>query len=310
VRASLTAFRRVFSNRDLRRLQLAWAGSNVGGWSYTVAIAVYAYQQDGAYAVGLIGLARWIAAGAASPFTGALGDRFPRVRVMVTADLLRAVLLATMALVVVADGSPVVVYAISIVGTVIGTAFRPAQAAIVPGLARTPEELTAANVASGFILSASLFAGPGIASLLLAVSGATAVVLVAGAMLLLGSLVAALVPRRDARAPVRVEGVRVLGGFGELARNWPAAWLICLFGAQNIAWGMVDVFIVTLAIDRLGLNASAVGILSAALGVGALLGGAATVALVGRQRLAPGLAFGVLCWSLPLFVIGIEGGRG
>jgi len=73
VRASLTAFRQVFSNRDLRRLQLAWAGSNIGGWAYTVAIAVYAYQQDGAYAVGLIGLARWIAAGAASPFTGALG---------------------------------------------------------------------------------------------------------------------------------------------------------------------------------------------------------------------------------------------
>jgi hypothetical protein len=151
-----------------------------------------------------------------------------------------------------------------------------------------------------------LFAGPAIASLLLAVSGSTSVVLVAGAMLLLASLVVALVPRSD-RAPVGVSEVRVLGGFGELARNRPAAWLICLFGAQNVAWGMVDVLIVTLAIDRLGLDASAVGILSAALGVGALLGGAATVALVGRQRLAPGLTFGVLCWGLPLLVIGLAG---
>ena len=67
MRESLWAFRRVFENGSLRRLQLAWAGSNVGAWAYTIAIAVYAFGEDGAYAVGLIGLARWVAAGVASP---------------------------------------------------------------------------------------------------------------------------------------------------------------------------------------------------------------------------------------------------
>ena len=125
MRESLWAFRRVFENGSLRRLQLAWAGSNVGAWAYTIAIAVYAFGQDGAYAVGLIGLARWVAAGVASPLTGVLGDRYPRVRVMVATDLARVTLLGLMALLVAAGGPPLVVYVLSIVGTVIGTASAP-----------------------------------------------------------------------------------------------------------------------------------------------------------------------------------------
>ena len=93
MRESVAAFARVFHHPALRRLQLAWVGSNVGGWAYTVAISVYAFRQDGAYAVGLIGFASWIAAGIASPVTGMLGDRYPRVRVMVVSDVLRAALL-------------------------------------------------------------------------------------------------------------------------------------------------------------------------------------------------------------------------
>ena len=71
MRESLWAFRRVFEYGSLRRLQLAWAGSNVGAWAYTIAIAVYAFGQDGAYAVGLIGLARWVTAGSRAPDRGA-----------------------------------------------------------------------------------------------------------------------------------------------------------------------------------------------------------------------------------------------
>ena len=46
-----------------------------------------------------------------------------------------------------------IVYAIAGFVTLLGTVFRPAEAAILPTLARTPEELTAANVATSTIAS-------------------------------------------------------------------------------------------------------------------------------------------------------------
>jgi len=314
VRASLTAFRRVFSNRDLRRLQLAWAGSNIGGWSYTVAIAVYAYQQDGAYAVGLIGLARWIAAGAASPFTGALGDRFPRVRVMVAADLIRAVLLTSMALVVVADGSPLAVYAISIVGTVVGTAFRPAQAALVPGLARTPEELTAANVAASTIESVGIFVGPALGGILVATAGVEATFAASAALLVWSAALIGAVDEPAKRAETdddEGEGEEVgflretSEGFRAIVADRRLTVLTGLFAAQTFVDGALGVLVVVLALETLDLGASGVGYLNSVLGVGGIVGGIAAAALVARARLGTDFGAGIVLWGVPLVLIGI-----
>jgi MFS family permease len=313
VRASLAAFRRVFSNRDLRRLQLAWAGSNIGAWAYTIAIAVYAFQQDGAYAVGLIGLARWIAAGAASPFTGALGDRFPRVRVMVSADVLRAGLLGAMALIVAADGSPFAVYTVSIVGTVIGTAFRPAQAALVPGLARTPEELTAANVAASTIESVGIFVGPALGGVLVAAAGVEATFAAAAGLLLWSAALIGPVDEPARRSADGEDGAEPSDGFlRETAEGFRAivadrrlTVLTGLFAAQTFVDGALGVLVVVLALDTLDLGASGVGYLNSVLGVGGIIGGIAAAALVARARLGTDFGGGIVLWGVPLVLVGI-----
>ena len=97
LRESRRALQAVFHNRSLRQLQLAWAGSIIGTWTLGVALVVYAYDQGGASAVGLLALIRWLPAAVVSPFTAILGDRYPRVPVMLASDLLRAIGLATMA---------------------------------------------------------------------------------------------------------------------------------------------------------------------------------------------------------------------
>jgi MFS family permease len=313
VRDSLTAFRRVFTNRDLRRLQLAWAGSNIGAWSYTVAIAVYAFQQDGAYAVGLIGLTRWIAAGVASPVTGALGDRFPRVRVMVTADVLRAGLLVLMALIVAGGGSSLVVYVISIVGTVIGTAFRPAQAALVPGLAKTPEELTAANVAASTIESVGIFVGPALGGVLVATTGIEATFAVSAALLIWSAVLIAQVhePRRGEVEDESGEEPSVgflretTEGFRAIVADRKLAVLTGLFAAQTFVDGALGVLVVVLALETLDIGASGVGYLNSVLGVGGIIGGVAAAALVARARLGTDFGAGIVLWGVPLVVVGI-----
>jgi len=268
---------------------------------------VYGFQARGAAGAGLISVIQLVPAALLIPFASFLSDRYDRTRVLALAYLVSGLGTAGAGISIVTEAPFLVAALLAAIGVVGITMIRPTQAALLPQLADSPDELTAANVTSGFILSASLFVGPGIASLLLAIWGASAVVLVAGAMLLAGGVVVAFVPRAAGERPGRPERVRLFGGFAELARNRPAAWLIALFGVQSAAWGMIDVLIVTLVIGGLGLAPSAVGMLSAALGVGAVAGGAATVALVGRRRLAPALAFGVACWGVPLLVVGVAG---
>src|SRR6476646_11017018 len=110
-RAALRSLRDVLASPPLRRLQLAWAGSILGGWAYLVALGVYAYDQGGAAAVRLVGLIRLVPAALAAPFTASLVDRFSRVAVMVASDLARGALMLVAAAVIAADGPAPIVYA-------------------------------------------------------------------------------------------------------------------------------------------------------------------------------------------------------
>ena len=91
--STLAAFGRVFRNRDLRRVQLAGIGSIMGLWGYIIALLVWAYAEGGPGLVGLAAFLRLAPAAFAAPFAGALADRMPRRRIMVTSDLLRALTL-------------------------------------------------------------------------------------------------------------------------------------------------------------------------------------------------------------------------
>ena len=164
------SIRQVFRNPGLRRLNLAFAGSNSGDWAFAVAISIFAYEHGGPTVLGVVGVVRYIAMASLGPFMSSLGDRYSRKWVMVSADLVRGALVATAAVVVAIAGPAVFVYVLATVSAVAGTAFRPAQAALLPALARDPAELTAANATSSTIESVGFFAGPALAALLLAVS--------------------------------------------------------------------------------------------------------------------------------------------
>ena len=88
---SLSAFRAVFANPNLRRVELAWTLSETGKWMYVVAVAVFAYAEGGAAAVGLVVLIRVFPAAVIAPFGAVFADRFRRERVMLFADITRAV---------------------------------------------------------------------------------------------------------------------------------------------------------------------------------------------------------------------------
>jgi MFS family permease len=304
------AFQDVFRNPALRRVQLAWAGSILGTWAYGIAVVVYAYQQGGATAVGVVGLARWVAAAVASPFAALLGDRYDRRLVMVGSDLARVLLIGGAAVAAFTDAPPIVIYVLAALVGVAATAFRPAEAALIPSLARTPEELTAANVAASTIESIGIFGGPAIGGLLLATAGAGTVFVVTASTLLWSAfLVAGIRPVAEPEAATEREEVSVvdelLAGFRAIARERRLRLVVALFSAQTFVDGMLNVLIVVIALKLLDTGQAGVGFLNSAVGIGGLLGAVAAAALVGRKRMAADFGVGIFVWGVPIALVAV-----
>jgi MFS family permease len=310
--AALQALRDVLASPPLRRLQLAWVGSILGAWAYLVALGVYAYDQGGATAVGLVGLIRLIPAAVAAPFTSSLADRFPRVGVMVTSDLVRCVLMLAAAATIALDGPALAVYVIVATSTVATTVFRPAQSALLPSLVRSPAELTAANVASSTLESVGTFLGPALGGLLLAVTSPE-VVFAANAGTFLWSAVLVvglrrLEPRREPAATHADEdaqaGDGVLAGITTIAGEPALRTLVGLYAAQTLVAGALNVLVVVTSFELLDLDEAGVGLLYAAVGVGGLVGGFVALLLSSSGRLARDFAIGLALFGLPLALIG------
>ena len=308
MRAALGTFEEVFRDRDLRHVQLAFVGSVIGSWAYGVALAVYAYGADGAAGVGLAALIRTIPSALAGPFVAALGDRFARVRVMIGSDLTRAVFFVGAAVAVMADAPSLLVYALASLVMIAGTAFHPAQSALLPQLTETPEQLTASNVVSSTVESAGFFAGPALGGLLLIFTSPEVVFLVSAATCVWSA--AMLIGVRETEKPVRSPGSggffrHALGGFQAAREDRDLRLLLALFAAQTMVAGALTVLIVVLSLEMLLAGESAVGYLNAAVGVGGVLGAAAAASLVRGRRLAGGFLVGMALWGAPLVVIGL-----
>ncbi len=307
---SAAAFRGVFANPNLRRLQLAWAAVIVGHWAYLVAVSVFAYGVGGAGAVGLVIVIRTVPAALVAPFAAILADRYSRVAVMVTSNLARAALIAGAGLCVAVDAPAVAVYVVVGLAMLIGTPFRPALAAVTPSVARTPAELTAANAVSSTLESIGYFVGPALAGLLLAAASPDLVFFLTAALFALSALV---ISRVEVPAQAeRTEGGRRSGilaealvGFRTVGGDSRLRILLGLFSAQTLVAGALTVLIVVMAFELLDLGESGVGWLNSSIGVGALVGSIAALSLAGMRRLSPAFIGGVVLWGLPLVAIGI-----
>ena len=304
---SLQAFRAVFQNPDLRRLQLAWAGSIIGHWAYGIALAVFAYDQGGVAAVGLVGLVRMVPAAIAAPFMSALADRYPRERIMLVSDLTRLVAMAGAAAVALSGGPAGLVYVLGSFEAIMRTAFQPAQSAIIPTLARTPQELTASNVTASTIESVGVFLGPAIGGLLLAATSPGVVFAATAVTYLWSALLVARIRADRPKPPVVPEHLarQALDGFRVIAVDSKLRLLIGLFAAQTLVAGALNVLIVVTALDLLDLGNAGVGYLNSAIGVGGLLGALAAAALVGRRNLASPFGIGIVLWGVPIALIGL-----
>lgn len=293
-------------NEDVRRVELAWGAAIVAEWAHFVALGVFAYEQGGASAVGVAGLVRLLPAAAVAPFAASFGDRFRRERFLLAMALLGAAALAGSAAAAFA-GQRTLVFVLAAAVGVSSTLIRPALQALLPSLARTPEELIAANGATSTVESLGTLLGPVAAGVLVSLAD-VGVVFVFGA----GALVAAagLLMRVHvhgrielAAAPADAKARDMLAaGFRTIAGAPRARLVIGLVVAQTFVRGCLNVLIVVVVFRVLGGSAADVGYLTAAIGVGGLLGAVGAMTLEGR-RLAVKFGLSLVFWGLPLILI-------
>lgn len=311
---SLRVFATVFANPDLRRAALAYAAFGVAELATWVAMMVFAYDQGGATAAGLVGAVQLVPAALIAPFASLLGDRYRRDRVLLAGYLVQAVAMAATAVALLAAAPVPLVYVLAAATAASITLTRPVQAALLPALARTPEELTAANVADGTIESLGLFVGPALAGVLLGVANPGAVfATMAGAVLSSALVVAGIAPQPVAQASGPDGAAAVVrdlfGGFRALGTGREPRLVVGLMTAQAAVVGALDLLLVVLAFGPLGTGSAGVGLLNAASGIGALVGSVVTVLLVGRRRLAPPLLGGALAFGASLGATGLVPSR-
>ncbi len=302
------AFSATARNRSLLRAQLAFGAVWTAEWAFTVAIGVVAFRDGGAEAVGLVAFVRMAPSAVLAPFGTTLADRFPRDVVLVWSCFIRAAATGVAAAVLAAGGPNKSVYVLAVIATAAFTVFRPAHSALLPALCVTPLELTSANVVRGLLDSLSTLVGPLVAALLLsfgspaAVLGTTAGLSLVSAALLLGLSYEAA--PRGPPPPLRRIAQETVEGFRALARYRDTGVLIGLALAQTLTRGFLNVFIVVLALDLLGMGAPGVGVLTAAVGAGAVASSLGASVFVSGRRLAVLEGVGVTLWGLPLTLSG------
>jgi MFS family permease len=292
---------RVLRRPAFRNLWVASSTSALGDGIVLVALALFVTDLTGDPTdVGIVLGAQLVPLVAFLLIGGVWADRLPRARVMLTTDVVRAVLHALLAVLIFTE--TVEIWHLVAIEVLFGTAeafFRPAYTGLVPRTVPA-EELQEAQALATFSFNFAELTGPALATALVLGIGAgwafalDAATFVISAFFLTRVKVQAerAVERRTVRAEIRE-------GFAEV-RSRPWLWVTVVVFTIAIPVGYAPLYVLGPTIAEDGYDTAAVfGIVTTLFGAGALIG--AIVGLRWRPRHPMRTAFMVLAaWPLML----------
>ncbi len=273
----------------IRDFALLWAGMSVsliGDGVYFVALAWQVYDLSGSpTALSVVGVAWTLPLALFVLLGGVVTDRVERRRVMIAADLVRALAVAVIG--VLSLSGVIELWHLVVMAALFGTGeafFGPAFTSIVPQI--VPRELLLqANALDQFVRPLGfMLLGPALGGWIVATFGpGEAFVFDAGTFLVSALALAFLSPRPLA---VREEATSLLRdvreGFGFVrARPWLWATLVAAAIFLLAYWGPIDVLVPYRVRNELGGDAGDYGLILAFGGLGSI----AAAALVGRRGL-------------------------
>jgi MFS family permease len=292
-------------NRRLLRVQAAYLLYNIVEWASWIAILVWAYDAGGVRAASALAVVQLVpSALLASPAASWL-DRLPRARALTLGYALQALTMGAIGLALAVDSPSRLVVVSAVLGAVALTLTRPVHHALLPDISDTTAELTAGNSTSGWAEAAGVFLGPLVCGGLILATGPSGVVLAMAAASAVGASVTLRMTThesvpRTGRSEARHEPL-----LRTVVRDPAARLLSGLVFALNTLVGLADILLVVLAFDLLEMSAAGPGLLNSAVGLGQIVGAAATVVLVGRRRLAAAVVVAAVVAGLTFGMSGL-----
>jgi MFS family permease len=288
------AFSSLAGNTALLRVLAAYLLFILTEYAVWIAMLVFAYNRGGTAVAGLVAVAQLAPAAVVAPVAASLADRRSPV-VMLAGGYLAQVAGMAGTAAAIGAGAPLAAYAAAVVAATAVTATRPAQSALIPSLAATPDQLTAANVVAGWLEAAGAAAAGLLVGVLISLAGVGSVFAVcaglglAAALLVAGLRAQPLAAEADADASTANTG-GVAEGLRLAVRQPRLRLMLALLTADAVVVGALDLLVVILALTVLGRPPSWAGYLEFAFGAGAVLAATVSAVLVGRRLGGPILA--------------------
>ena len=287
--------RHLLRNRNFARLLVAQTVNTFGDWALVIVLALWAKQLTGSdSAAGLVFLLFAVPA-LMAPVTGLLVDRVPRRRLMITNDLLAAVLVSSL-FAVSGRHDVVIIYAVALGYGASGQIYQAARGGLIHSMLPS-DDLGEANGLLSSMQQSLRILGPLVGAVLFtrfggaAVSALDSVTFVFSAILL-GTLRlhpggSRTAPQPASLLPELLTGFRHILGSPELRRIMGTAiTVLSLAGLLNVAaFALVD--------HGLHRPPGFVGLLVAIQGMGAMVGGLVSGALMRRLGELPAAGAGL-----------------
>lgn len=330
------ALRAGWRHQGFRYLFTSYVVSGIGDLVYTIALVAYVYDQTRSAAwVGAAATIRIVPFAVFGSVGGVVAGRFDRRRLMITLDVIRAIVMAGMALAASLEAPAGLLIVLAFVSNTTSTPYGPAVAATTPEV--VPEDdLGAANALNALGGQLNFLIGPAIGAALFALTSASVAFLVNGLTFAVSAVVVSRLRPDHAHTPSTTpsadnakpaveasnpEAAGIEPEEGSAAReSWSDAWreglrstrhtpgvavLTVLLLAVLLAYGFEIVLYPLVAVDRLDLGPEAAGYLFGATGMGGLLMAPVSGRLASTARPGLLLAVSAVLMGAPLAMLSL-----
>jgi MFS family permease len=269
------------SNRGFRMLWLGQVVSQMGDWFDTIAVYTIALQLTGSSrSVALIMVARFLPSVVMGPLSGVVADRFSRRSIMITSDLMRALVVLGFLFVRRPD-QMWLVYVLTVLQLAFSAFFEPAKTAAIPSIV-SDRELLPANAIASVTWSAMLTLGAAIGGFVTGWFGTNAAFVLDSLTFVASAILVSCVrfPKRPAREKSKLTVAKALGISDTIegARYVKQRPRVFAYLMVKPAWGMGGGILTLLAVfgERVfpvaGKTATGLGVLFTARGIGTAIG--------------------------------------